>query len=86
MKLLSNNDLRHLSAAQHRGKEIALERETADGTLRVMVRTMPVNSPPWTVPMVIHIEVWEPRMKSYQNLASVEDLRRFWGKICQPER
>ena len=84
MNLLSANDFDALRRAMYRGDEIRIVRQLRD--LEVIAQTCPVTYP-WTVSMVIQIQVKKGQYSWIQSFESIEEakegLRKGYGTIYQ---
>lgn len=84
MSLLSSNDFDALRRAMYRGDEICMVRQLRD--LEVTAKTCPVTYP-WTVSMVIQIQVKKGQYSWIQNFETVEEakqgLKKGYGTIYE---
>ena len=82
MNLLSVNDFDALQRALRRGDEICMVRQLRD--LEVIAKTCPVAYP-WTVSMVIQIQVKKGQYSWTQNFETIEEakqgLKKGYGTI-----
>ena len=84
MNLLSANDFDALQRALRRGDELRIVRQLRD--LEVTVQTCPVTYP-WTVSMIIQVQVKRGQYSWTQNFETVEEakqgLKKGYGIIYE---
>ena len=84
MNLLSSKDFDSLEKAMRRGDEICMVREMKD--LEVTAKTCAVTYP-WTVPMVVQIQVKKGQYSWSQSFETIEEakqgLTKGYGVVFQ---
>jgi len=83
LNLLSENDFKTIRSAMMRCEEINLLRTLGD--ISVLAKTCFADDP-WSVPMILQIQMKKGKYKCIQNFERVEDAQPQldeWDRFCQ---